>query len=129
MRRQRPDTRGGKRPKTQLRVGDTVQLMTGDGSEDRPRGQITEILTGQQMVRVSGVRIQTKHRRQGGRSRTLQQQSGRIQLPGKIHWSNVMPVCPSCDQPTRVRHEGTGLDKRRICAKCGGELPKPAPEE
>lgn len=127
MRRQRPDTRHRPRPSVAVRVGDQVEVISG---KDRgERGQVTEVLPLENMVRVSGVGIITKHQRPGGRSRAMQQQTGRIQLPGKINLSNVMLVCPTCGQRTRPKTEGVGADKRRLCRKCGAEIPRAAVEE
>ena len=30
--------------------------------------------------------------------------------------------CPKCGKPTRVGHEGTGKDKKRVCKKCGAQF-------
>ncbi|NUP99264.1 MAG: 50S ribosomal protein L24 [Armatimonadetes bacterium] len=110
-----------------LKVGDTVEVLTG---KDRgERGQITEVLPFEQRVRVSGVNTVIKHQRAAGRSRAMQQQAGRIQLPGTIHVSNVMLVCPTCGQRTRPRQEGEGLAKQRACRKCGAVIARVAPEE
>ena len=127
MRRERPDTRHRPRPKASLRVGDTVEVISG---KDRgERGQVTEVLTFESMVRVSGVHIIIKHQRRAGRARTMQQQAGRIEMPGKIHISNVMLVCPTCGQRTRPRVEGEGPAKQRICRKCGAEIARATVEE
>jgi large subunit ribosomal protein L24 len=45
-------------------------------------------------------------------------------MEGTIHVSNVMLVCPSCGQPTRVarrREDGTRI---RTCKKCGKDIDK-----
>ncbi len=126
MRRERANTRRREKPKVRLRVGDTVEVVAG---KDRgERGQITEVLPFEHRVRVSGVAVIVKHQRAGGR-RAMQQQAGRIQMPGKIHVSNVMLVCPTCGQRTRIGIEGLGPDKHRVCRKCGAEVPTAAVEE
>lgn len=127
MRQKREDTRNRPRPRVRLRVGDTVEVISGKDRGDR--GQVTEVLPYENKVRVSGVGIQIKHQRPGGRSRAMQQQSGRIQMPGKIDLSNVMLVCPTCGQRTRPKIEGEGHDKQRVCRKCGAEIPRAAVEE
>jgi large subunit ribosomal protein L24 len=56
---------------------------------------------------------------QAGRGQT---QAGIIQFEAPIHLSNVMLVCPKCDQPTRVgvrRDEGRRV---RVCKKCGEDI-------
>ena len=36
--------------------------------------------------------------------------------------SNVMLVCPSCKQPTRVAHRIDGDKKVRVCKKCNKDI-------
>ena len=126
MRRERENTRRREKPKVRLRVGDTVEVVA--GKDHGERGQITEVLPYEQRVRVSGVAVIVKHQRSGGRS-SMQQQTGRIQMPGKINISNVMLVCPTCGQRTRIGIEGQGPEKHRACRKCGAEVPTAAVEE
>ncbi|MEG2377056.1 MAG: 50S ribosomal protein L24, partial [Clostridia bacterium] len=46
--------------------------------------------------------------------------SGIVRREAALHVSNVMRICPKCDEPTRIAHkileDGT---KSRICKKCG----------
>jgi large subunit ribosomal protein L24 len=65
---------------------------------------------------VQGVNMIIKHQRRTGDVRT---QVGRIEREAPIHASNVMLVCPSCKEATRVgfRVEGDG-SRARFCKKC-----------
>jgi large subunit ribosomal protein L24 len=67
-------------------------------------------------VMVQGVNLIIKHQRRTGDVRT---QFGRIEMEGPIHASNVMLVCPSCKEATRVGFrtldDGT---KSRYCKRC-----------
>jgi large subunit ribosomal protein L24 len=70
----------------------------------------------QDRVVVQGVNIIIKHQRRTGDVRT---QFGRIELEAPIHISNVMLVCPSCKEATRVGFRT--LDdgsKARYCKSC-----------
>jgi large subunit ribosomal protein L24 len=126
--KKRPDTRTKERPRIRLHIGDTVEVIT--GKDVGQRGQVTEIIRDQQRVRVNGVALITKHQRAGGRSRAMQRQAGRIQMPGTIHVSNVMVVCPTCGKRNRPRYEGEGAaNKSRICRNCGAAMPRPTAEE
>jgi large subunit ribosomal protein L24 len=62
------------------------------------------------------VNLVIKHQRRTGDVRT---QVGRIELEAPIHISNVMLVCPSCREATRVGFrvfdDGT---KARYCKRC-----------
>jgi large subunit ribosomal protein L24 len=102
-----------------IKVGDTVEIIRG---EDRGvRGTIRVVHPRQNEVIVEGVNIVIKHQRavQAGRQQT---QGGRIELEAPIDASNVMLVCPSCQEPTRVAHEVTDEGKVRVCKKCQEQI-------
>lgn len=132
MRRQRPDNRTQPKPRVRLMIGDTVEVLCGKERDRGKRGQVTEIMARQSRVRVAGINLQIKHQK-GGRRRTMQQQAGRIQLPGPIHISNVQLVCTTCGQRTRPKYEVTETPervyKRRICGKCGAEIARQRVEQ
>ena len=48
---------------------------------------------------------------------------GIIEFEGPLHISNVMLVCPQCDEPTRVgiSRDEDGLPYR-VCKKCGKQI-------
>jgi len=100
-----------------IKKGDTVEVISGD---DRGlRGVVQWVLPRADRVIVSGVNTVKKHQRpmRAGRA---QVQPGVIEFEAPIHLSNVMLVCPRCDQRTRVglaRQEGGR--KVRVCKKCG----------
>ena len=100
-----------------IRKGDTVEVIAGD--DVGARNTVLRVLPKEDRVVVSKVNIITKHQRpmRAGRS---QMQVGRIQFEAPIHISNVMLVCPQCDEATRVGYttleDGT---KVRVCKKCG----------
>jgi large subunit ribosomal protein L24 len=66
--------------------------------------------------------IVKKHQRpvQAGRG---QVQPGRIEFEAPIHLSNVMLVCPQCEEATRVgfRETEDGM-KFRVCRSCGKDI-------
>jgi len=100
-----------------IKRGDTVEVVSGD--DQRLRGAVQRVLPKESRVVVSGINIVKKHQRpiRAGRS---QVQPGIIEFEAPIHISNVMLVCPRCDQPTRVGF--TRLEdgrKVRVCKRCG----------
>jgi len=98
-----------------IKKGDTVEVITG---EDRDiRGEVLRVLAKENRVVVSKVNIVTKHQsaQRAGRS---QMQGGRIQFEAPIHVSNVMLVCPKCDQATRVGYAVVDERKVRVCRQC-----------
>lgn len=120
-----------------IKKGDTVEVIAGkDAAEARRegrkvRGTVNRVEPGYRIDRtrrklgrdyekdrvvVQGVNIIIKHQRRTGDVRT---QFGRIELEAPLHISNVMLVCPSCKEATRVGfrslEDGT---KSRYCKKC-----------
>lgn len=108
--------------KLNIKSGDTVMVMTGDNMEDVGKtGKVIKVYPAAQRVVVSGRNMIVRHvkpRQQG-------QEGGRLEKEGTIHVSNVMLVCPHCNQPTRVGHifieKGGKRVKVRVCKKknCG----------
>jgi large subunit ribosomal protein L24 len=103
-----------------IKAGDTVEVIRG---EDRGRrGTVRVALPKEKRVIVEGVNIIIKHQRPipAGRQQTP---GGRIELEGPIDVSNVMLVCPSCQERSRVGY--TRLDdgeKVRVCKKCEAQI-------
>jgi large subunit ribosomal protein L24 len=105
-----------------IKVGDTVEVISGN---DRGfTGRVRIALPKEKRVIVEGINIVRKHQRpmpsgaRGGRA-----EGGIIELEAPIHISNVMLICPSCDQRTPVGY--TFLEsgeKARVCKKCGTVL-------
>ena len=107
---------------------DMVQVVA--GNDKGVRGEVSEYIKGWRVNRrnqrirdfnrdrvvVSGINVVKKHQKPISQTRT---QTGIIELEAPIHISNVMLICPSCDEPVRVRFE---LDddgrKQRVCKRC-----------
>ncbi len=100
-----------------IKRGDTVEVISGN---DRGfRGEVKRVLPKDDRVVVSTINVVKKHQRPMRAGRT-QVQAGIIKFEAPIHISNVMLVCPSCNQRTRVGF--THLDdgrKVRVCKQCG----------
>lgn len=98
-----------------IKKGDTVEVITGE--DQGVRGEVLRVLVKENRVVVSKVNMVTKHQsaQRAGRS---QMQGGRIQFEAPIHVSNVMFVCPKCDQATRVGYAVVDERKVRVCRKC-----------
>ena len=120
-----------------IKEGDTVEVIAGrDAAESRRagrklRGTVNRILRAYDIDRtyrkvgrdpdkdrvvVQGVNLIIKHQRRTGDVRT---QFGRIEMEAPLHISNVMLVCPSCKNATRVgfRVDDAGF-KTRYCKRC-----------
>lgn len=94
--------------------GDLVVVIT--GNEVGKRGRVLKVLPKEQRAVVEGVRFVKRHRK----ARQSTQQSGIIEIEAPVHVSNLMVVCPKCDQPSRIRRrpleDGTRV---RVCGRCG----------
>jgi large subunit ribosomal protein L24 len=102
-----------------IKVGDTVEIIRG---EDRgTRGTVRVAHPRKNRVIIEGVNIVIKHQRSipAGRQQT---QGGRIELEAPIDASNVMLVCPNCQEPTRVEYGVSDEGKVRVCKKCQARI-------
>ena len=106
-----------------IRAGDTVAVISG---KDRgKRGVVERTLPAAGKIVVRGVNVHKKHTRAGQQktrsgSTTSLIQGGIVDFESPLSYSNVMLVCPSCDQATRVRHsELPDGNRGRVCVRCG----------
>ena len=103
-----------------IKAGDTVEVIQGD--DLGMRGTVRRVDPKKNKIVVEGVNTVIKHQRPvpAGRQQT---QGGRIEIEAALDVSNVMLICPSCQEMTRIgltRVEG-GL-RTRVCKKCKAEL-------
>ena len=103
-----------------IKSGDTIEVLI--GAERGTRGVVQRVIPRKQRVVVQGVNVAKKHQKpvQAGRG---QVRAGIIEFEAPLHLSNVMLVCPACDERTRVGfskgEEGTRV---RICKQCGSDV-------
>ena len=106
-----------------LKVGDTVQVMTGKEAAEASgknaastRGKILRIDREAGRLTVEGLRMVKRHVRKGRDKNNMD--GGIIEKPGTIALASVAYVCTKCDQPTRVGIRAEGEKKKRFCKKC-----------
>lgn len=101
-----------------IRSGDVV-LVT-NGKNKGQQGTVRKNLVEERRVVVEGINIVKKHIKRG-RAR----QAGIVEVEAPLSISNVMLVCPSCGEPSRVgvRRNAEG-DNERYCKKCDTALPR-----
>ena len=103
--------------KVKIRKGDTVQVITGRAQDRGKRGEVIRVLRKENRVVVQGVNLRIKHQSQiQTQGRTMN--PGRVEFEAPIHISNVMLVCPKCDQPVRVGIERDESGAHRVCKRC-----------
>jgi large subunit ribosomal protein L24 len=115
-----------------IKRGDTVEVIAGNDKDER--GTVRRVLPArkgkykgrghrsvfQDRVVVSSVNLVKKHQRPMSPAGTPSTQTGIIEFEAPIHISNVMLVCPSCSQRTRVGFRLLEDDQKvRYCKKCG----------
>lgn len=102
-----------------IRKDDRVRVMTG---KDAGRaGRVVRVLPEDDRVLIEGVNYVIKHQPLQATAAGARE-GGIIETEASVHLSNVMPVCPSCDEPTRVRYvladEDDPRSKTRQCKRC-----------
>jgi large subunit ribosomal protein L24 len=101
-----------------VRKGDKVRVIA--GKDKGKEGKVLRAYPEKQRVVVENVHMIKKATRPSQRN----PQGGIVEMEGTIHVSNVMLICPSCGQPTRIgrrREEGVRI---RVCKKCGKDIDK-----
>jgi large subunit ribosomal protein L24 len=103
-----------------IKKGDQVEVIA--GKDIGERGEVVSVLNKENRVIVEGINILKKHQKaqQAGRQ---QVQAQILEFEGPIHLSNVMLVCPACDERVRVgfRFDDDGR-KVRFCKKCDADI-------
>ena len=80
-----------------VKKGDTVEVIAGDDSG--VRGKILSVDPVRQRVVIEGVNRVHKHVRPSQRN----PQGGRLLVERPIHISNVLPISPKTNRPSRVK--------------------------
>jgi len=103
--------------KLKIKKGDTVEVINGKENNKGKRGEVIRVMPKDNRLVVQGVNMLKKHQSQvqtQGRSIS----PGIIEFEGSLHISNVMLVCPKCDEPTRVAIQREDGVSRRVCKHC-----------
>lgn len=89
-----------------IRKGDSVVVIA--GKEKGKRGKVKRVLYKKQRVVIEGLAMVKRHTK----PTQADQQGGIVEKEGSIHLSNVMPVDPGSDKPTRVKVKKTDGGKQ-----------------
>lgn len=103
--------------KMNVKKGDRVKVLS--GKDKGKEGVILRSLPQKERVVVEKVNMIKKAMRP-----TQQNPQGGIStMEAPIHVSNVMLVCPHCNQATRVNRKRNEEGKKiRVCKKCGKDI-------
>lgn len=97
-----------------IKKNDNVEVISGKGKGRR--GKVLRVFPETQRVIIENVNLAKKH----ARPTQNNPQGGIVKKELSINVSNVMLVCPKCDEPRRTGHKVIGDgEKVRICRKCG----------
>lgn len=103
-----------------VKKGDTVEILT--GKDKGKQGKIIRTVPSKSRVVVEGLNKVKKASRPTQRN---PQSGGIIEMEAPINVSNVMIVCSSCGEATRVNNTRNTDGKRiRTCKKCKAAIDK-----
>ena len=101
---------------SRVRKGDLVAVVSGD--DKGKRGRVLRVLVDDHRVIVEGVNLVHKHLRRSQQN----PQGGRVRREAPIHVSNVMPIDPESNEPTRVRVQVEGGRRVRVSKRSGAAI-------
>jgi large subunit ribosomal protein L24 len=103
-----------------VKTKDIVVVLTGKSSGHR--GRVLSVEPDADRALVEGANLMRKHTRANPRKGM---QGGILEREGPVHVSNLMVVCPQCDQPTRVANQRLSNGRRvRKCRRCEAQIDK-----
>ncbi len=106
--------------KIHVKKGDMVTAIV--GKDNGKQGKVLHVLSKKNKVIVEGINFVKRHTRGNPQQK---QQGGIITREAAIHASNLMFVCPNCNQPARIgRIILADGSKVRVCKKCNEIIEK-----
>jgi len=100
-----------------VKTGDRVIITAG---KDKGKiGNVKKAYPSNAKVTVEGANMITKAQKPNPMAGV---QGGLVKLEAPLDSSNVMVVCPSCEKPTKIKHDVVEGKKVRVCKKCGEQL-------
>ena len=94
-----------------IRKGDTVVVLS--GKEKGKRGKVVSVDRKHGRALVEKMNFRTRHLKPG---HPMAPQGGRIERESPITLSNLMLVCPKCNEPTRPSYKALESGTRiRVC--------------
>jgi len=101
-----------------IKKNDKVLVISGNARGHE--GKVLKVFRAEQRVIVEGVNIIKRHTRPSQKN----PKGGIIQKEAPIHISDVMVLCPKCNQPTRIGHKKVSdaisgrKTSMRVCKQC-----------
>ena len=104
--------------KLSIRTGDKVKVIA--GKDKGKEAKVLATMPYKNRVIVERVNMMKKAQRPTQRN----PKGGILEIEAPMHASNVMLVCPSCSQATRVGRKRVDGTRVRVCKKCGNDIDK-----
>ncbi|MDZ4170037.1 MAG: 50S ribosomal protein L24 [Coriobacteriia bacterium] len=104
--------------KLSIRTGDKVKIIA--GKDKGKEAKVLATVPYKERVVVERINMVKKAARPTKRN----PKGGILEIEAPIHVSNLMLVCPSCSQPTRIGRKREGGMRVRVCKKCGNDIDK-----
>jgi len=103
-----------------IKSGDTVEITA--GKDVGLRGEVLKVMPKDDRLVVEGLNVAKRHQkaRQGAGGQQIPAQI--VDFPAPMHISNVMLVCPSCNERVRVGFRFENDRKVRFCKKCDATI-------
>jgi large subunit ribosomal protein L24 len=98
-----------------LKTNDLVKVVA--GKDKGKQGKVTRVHPQKNRVIVEGANKFKRHLKKQG-----DQPGGIVEVERALPVSNVMLICQSCKETTRVGYKVTNTGKSRICKKCQAVL-------
>lgn len=104
--------------KLSIRTGDKVKVIA--GKDKGKEAKVLATLPHKERVVVERVNMVKKATRPTQKN----PKGGILEIEAPLHVSNVMLVCPSCSEPTRVGRKRVEGARVRVCKKCKNDIDK-----
>ena len=104
-----------------VKQGDTVEVIA--GKDKGLQGEVIRIVSKKNRVVVNGINIMKRHQKARPAPGGQQIPAQIVEFEAAFDLSNVMVVCSSCNETTRVGYRVTddGM-KTRYCKKCDSDI-------
>jgi len=111
-----PKAKAQVRTKMRIKKGDTVQVIS--GKDKGKTGEVLRTLPYENRVVVQGINLRKKHKKDMTTQTQRSLGSGIIEFEAPVSISNVMLVCPKCNEAVRVAIHRDENSVQRICKSC-----------
>jgi large subunit ribosomal protein L24 len=102
--------------KFKLKKNDPVIVKSGRRADRKKTGKILRIVAEKNRVVVEKVHLVKEYVRPNPQKNI---KGGIVEREGAIPINKVMYYCKECEKGVRVGYKGSGVNKQRVCRKCG----------